>query len=48
MYRNVGPWYCSSGLSLEVGLSSQWSLVADFTISQIHGNTVTENNDKTL
>ncbi len=32
MYRNIGPCYCNSGLSLEVSLSSQWSLVTGFTV----------------
>ncbi len=32
MYRNVGPYYCNSGFSLEVGLSLQWSIIAGFTV----------------
>ncbi len=32
MYRNVGPCYCNSGLSMEVSLSSQWSHLPSFTI----------------
>ncbi len=32
MYRIVGPCYCNSGLSSEVSLSLQWSLITGFTI----------------
>ncbi len=33
MYRNVRPCYCNSGLSSDVGLSLQWSLIAGFTVN---------------
>ncbi len=32
MYKNVGTSYCNSGLALEVGLLTQWSVVAGFTV----------------
>ncbi len=36
MYRNVEPCYCNSGLSLEVGLSSQWFLIIGFNVDTLH------------
>ncbi len=30
--RNVGPCYCKSVLSLEVGVSLQWSLITGFIV----------------
>ncbi len=35
MYRNVGPCYCKSGLSSEVGLLSVWSLITGFIVFSI-------------
>ncbi len=32
MYRNVAPCYCNSGLSLEVSLSLQCSLITGLTV----------------
>ncbi len=32
MNRNVGPCYYKNGLSLEKGISSQWSLNTGFTV----------------